>query len=341
MTTSGQCISSSLISRLARILPACLYWVSGVLYRTLCSTYSAIKILKDERLLLRNPLSFNDPFDTDVKRSKKDIKEVKKIITGFISTTLLLEIATNPAIADKVRANPAFIFARKEYQTLKNALEIYPRFDGNFAMTTLYKILGKKKSDFKARCEEEIARFESISKNSIDTTKKDSLATCFSKDNKSILMWSHYGKSHTGVCIEYDRPESSDFVDVVYSKRRPKLKYAELVSYLSAITIIGEKDGYKMDDKLIYSMVYPFIVKSIEWKYEKEVRCLITKKSNSENRIIDNGDFYYKMPLPTNIYIGCRAKGKELNELIKIAKKKKIKYVFLKTDEDSFSLNEK
>jgi hypothetical protein len=27
---------------------------------------------------------------------------------------------------------------------------------------------------------------------------------CFSKTNRSILMWSHYAKDHTGICIEYN-----------------------------------------------------------------------------------------------------------------------------------------
>ena len=47
------------------------------------------------------------------------------------------------------------------------------------------------------------------------------------------------------------------------------------------------------------------------------------------------------MPKPTKIYIGCRAKGKEMNELIKIAKKKRIKCVFLKCDDETFSLKER
>ena len=98
---------------------------------------------------------------------------------------------------------------------------------------------------------------------------------------------------------------------------------AELVSYQSAITIIGEKDGYRLDDKLISSIVYPFIVKSSEWKYEKEVRCLLTKNSPSPNLISEGENYYYKMPQPSKIYIGCRANGKQMNELIKIAKKNK------------------
>ena len=305
------------------------------------SIEKAIKIISDGRLLLNSPLSFNDPFDSDVKRSKKDILEVRKIMKSFTSMSLMAQLAMDPLLAEKVKKNPLFSMVDKEYHLMKQALKMYPRFKDNFGMNSLYKIFGMKSSDFRLQAENEIDRFEKMAKKSIENTKKNTLVTCFSKQHDSILMWSHYGDSHAGVCIEYERPTGNEFVDIIYRKRRPKIKMAELVSYQSAITIIGEKDGYRLDDKLISSIVYPFIVKSSEWKYEKEVRCLLTKNSPLPNLISEGENFYYKMPQPSKIYIGCRANGKKMNELIKIAKKNKIKVVFLKSDEDSFSLIEK
>jgi len=302
---------------------------------------SAISILTDSRLLLKNPSSFNDPFDTNIKRDPKDIKRVRKISIGFASITLLVQLTQDPKISDIVRKNPSFKFAQLEYQTMVKALKKYPRFDGNIGFTTLFKIVGMKSSDFKERAEQTFVNLEKTIEEGTKRTRQQALVTCFSKTYKSILMWSHYSDSHAGVCIEYDRPDLSDFVDVIYKKQRPKLKLADLVSFVTAETIVGEDYNHQLDQKLISTTMEPYLVKSDQWEYEQEVRCLITTISNSKNHIFENGSHYYQMPKPTKIYIGCRCRGKKMDELIKIAKKQKIKYIFLKEDNETFSLKEK
>ncbi len=305
------------------------------------SIESALKILEDRRLLLRNPLVFNDPFDSNAKRSKKDITKVRKIMTSFTSATLLVQLSMDPNIAPKVQRNPLFLTVCKEYQTLVNALKIYPRFDGNFGFRTLYKLLGLKSSAFKELADKNIEKFELMVTDSIEHTKKDALATCFSKVHDSILMWSHYADSHAGVCIEYERPNTKEFVDVVYKKKRPQLELAELISFTSATAIIGQDYNHQLDDALSMKTIRPFYTKSIDWKYEQEVRCLTTTSAKSTNVVLDNGSYYFKMPKPSKIYIGCRAKGREMNKLIALAKKQKIKIVFLKDDDNEFALTEK
>lgn len=302
---------------------------------------SAIKIIDDERLLLRNPLSFNDPFDTNVQRDKKDIIKVRKIMKDFTMETFVIRAAMEPNIASKIKQKAGFKMVRAEYAVMCKSLKIYPRYKGNFSMKSLYKMLSIKNETFKKQIEVNLDKFEKIANDSIERTKKDALATCFSKRNDSILMWSHYADSHTGVCIEYERPDSYDYVDVKYSHKRQKIKLEEVVSYSCAKTIVGDDLNHQLDEKLMLETIGPFLVKSNEWKYEQEVRCLITSGSKSSNYVVENDKQYYKMPKPTKIYIGCRAKGKEMNELIKLAKKKNIKCVFLKCDNDTFSLKEK
>ena len=41
-------------------------------------------------------------------------------------------------------------------------------------------------------------------KQDIDKALIDLGVCCFSKTEKSILMWSHYCKYHTGICLEFD-----------------------------------------------------------------------------------------------------------------------------------------
>lgn len=302
---------------------------------------SAIKILKDDRLLLRNPSYFNDPFDTNVKRDPNDIKRVRKISVGFASMTMLAQLMQDPLVEKTVKKNPLFKITVQEYKTMFDSLKKYPRFNGNIAFTSLFKLVGLKSSDLKDRAEKAFFDFEKDIPKKLEVIKQQTLITCFSKTYESILMWSHYADSHSGVCLEFERPNVSDFVDVIYKKNRPKLKLAELVSFVTAQTIIGDNFNHQLDQQLVSSIMSPYLTKSEQWKYEQEVRCIITTNSKSTKYTFENGNHYYQMAKPTKIYIGCRCSGKKMDELIKIAKKQNIKYVFLKEDDETFSLKTK
>lgn len=107
------------------------------------------------------------------------------------------------------------------------------------------------------------------------------------------------------------------------------------------MTILGKDYTKEMNEQLKQLTLEPFITKSDQWSYEEEVRCLLTSSSKTQNLIKDDDQYFYKMPNPTKIYVGCRAKGQELASLSKLAKRKGIKLVFLKEDDDTFSLREK
>ena len=244
------------------------------------SLESALKIIKDGRLLLRNPFSFNDPFDNGARRDKKDIIRVRKLMKDFTMATLTINAAMNPDISVTLKKRPEFKMIKLDHDLMIKNLKANPRFKSDFAMRSLYKIFGIKNETFKKEIEINLNRFEKITSNSIEKTKKDALATCFSKNHDSILMWSHYGDSHAGVCIEYDRPETSDFLDVIYSRKRPTIKLEELVSFVCALTITGEQVNPMLDTRLMIKTTSPFLTKSIDWKYEEEVRCVIIKPSS-------------------------------------------------------------
>ena len=303
----------------------------------------ALLILKDERLLLKNPEAFNDPFDFNVKRSKKDVAKVAKIMRSYLLTTYMVKATELPGIREALRRHPLYRTMKSEYNLLVKALKKFPYFDGNFGFTALYKIMGLKSQDFKKEVEKELTNFEQRADKELDKIKKQALVTCFGKKHDSILMWSHYSESHTGVCFEYDVPIDNDFVEVKYSKKRPKLELYKLVSFLSAKSIIGDQNRNDYSRDLMRSTLKPFVTKSICWKYEEEVRFLTlkTKRQLIKEKVNGEINYYLEMPLPTKIYIGCRAKGKLMNELIKIAKEKNIKYIFMKTDKEEFKLIQK
>jgi hypothetical protein len=86
--------------------------------------------------------------------------------------------------------------------------------------TTLDKLMSEDRSALLARAEKSFARH-------FDTTGVFS----FAGDPRSILMWSHYGDHHTGICLQFEvarDPESMmQAVRMEYVKEYPVINYAE------------------------------------------------------------------------------------------------------------------
>lgn len=119
---------------------------------------------------------------------------------------------------------------------------------------------------------------------------------------KNILMWSHYGNSHAGFCIEYKL--SNEFIKTPRSDSY-KHHYLKRVEYGKTLKLtsktINTTEGYAS--------------KSKEWEYEQEVR-LISYDPTCEK---DN----LQIPLDPNssihaIYFGYRCSGSDKKTIIKL-----------------------
>lgn len=300
---------------------------------------TAILIIKGGRVKLNHPSVFNDPFDTDIKNDPEDAAKTEQIMVTSSYIAKLIGLINDPNVANSLKFNPSFAQIKEEYQRIIDKLKLTHRLDETIDFTKYKEWLAIDTTNLKQIAINESKQALTNIKNGVKETNKSILVSCFSKDPKSILMWSHYAENHTGLCIEYERPESPDFVDMKYSEYRPRIKTSKLTSFLAAKTILVEDYNQNFDQSIIDELMTPYQTKAKEWEYEQEVRCMITSKSKS--LIKDGDDFYYKMPKPTKIIIGCRASGKELNELIKIAKKMSIRYTFLKKENETFLLKEK
>lgn len=300
------------------------------------SVEKAVLILKSGMLLVRNPSTFNDPFDTDLRSNSFDIAKTEKILAASSYLTQVASLINDSKIANTLKSSDSFKEVKKEYLETINRLKLTHRFDENTCFSKFEKWLALDAKNLKAKAIKESQKVVESIKQGVLETKNKILVTCFSKNPKSILMWAHYGDSHKGVCIEYERPDSADFVDIKYSSERPKLKTAHLTSFIAAKTILSEDYSQNMDQSLIDESMEPYQTKACDWEHEQEVRCMITTQSKS---IVNNGEnAYYKMSKPTKLIFGCKAKGEEVKELVKIAKKMKIKCVFLKKDKNAFLL---
>ena len=105
---------------------------------------------------------------------------------------------------------------------------------------------------------------------------------CFSEDNKSNLMWSHYADSNRGICIEYDfnlLPSEGLFRKTLFP-----------IAYMKEP--LNVEDLLEDDERLIYD--YPIdaavlctgITKADVWRYEREWRSFWVIEFAKEERYI-------------------------------------------------------
>jgi hypothetical protein len=83
---------------------------------------------------------------------------------------------------------------------------------------------------------------------------------CFSESDDKLLMWSHYGAKHKGICLTFDVKEDIQlFSSIPYVVEYPS-KYPK-------INAIRERGFFKLRHHV-------FATKSSEWSYEEEVRII-------------------------------------------------------------------
>lgn len=102
-----------------------------------------------------------------------------------------------------------------------------------------------------------------------DSWKENIGILCLSENPQHILMWSHYGANHTGVCIGFDS-------GVYPFDNASEVKYQDDRPYV----------GYETSSENLLERV--LLTKSQHWGYEREWR-VIKRSIGAEER-----DFYYE-----------------------------------------------
>lgn len=108
------------------------------------------------------------------------------------------------------------------------------------------------------------------------------------RSHTNLLMWSHYAAEHKGMCLEFDRTESSLLAD--YESTQP-IRYIDNYPSLNPISILNEdeSDILSIKKRILYS-------KSKDWEYEQEWR-----------HILDSGNKLFPWPASLkSVYFGCK-----------------------------------
>jgi len=85
---------------------------------------------------------------------------------------------------------------------------------------------------------------------------------CFSEKDDIVLMWSHYGNKHQGLCLSFDIEEDKS----LFGEFPFAVEYPSTYPQFNAIREKGTGDYLKR--------LFLYATKSIEWSYEKEVRII-------------------------------------------------------------------
>lgn len=302
------------------------------------SLSSAIHILRDGGVVLNNPKIFNDPNDCSFVQSKSDKEKIEKLITNYFVYKTLSELASSHKNALNKTSRIILVPIQKEMNAMKKILRKNPYFERIPGFKLIAKTFESKSEEINSSVTKAKKDFENLIEEIVKNVKENALISCFSKRNNSVLMWSHYANSHKGVCIEYERPETTDFKDVKYRKNRPSIKMYKAVSHAIALDILGNKVVKDQVAEELKTVLDPFFIKSTDWRYEEEVRCLYSNSKLNEGISFDGEKYTLNMGYPTAIYVGCKASGDELDHLVKLATNRGIPVLFMKKSEQTFDL---
>lgn len=299
---------------------------------------SAIKIIKSNKVLLNNPSKFNDPFDCSFGLDKQDEKKSFELLFNYCSIKMIYELVNNENIKLTNYQQKLFSFIRGEFNLMKKLLNKNPYYTEIPMINGFIKQVIKANPQLKIDLDKYYNDFKDEMLKQIDEIKEKTLITCFSKRNDSTLMWSHYADSHRGICLEYSISNKDNYDDVEYTNKQPKMKLYNLVSAFLGHSIIG-KELKASEFKYTKEILTPFFVKSLDWKYEEEVRCIFTTDEHNNPDLDYDGDNYFAIVGSIKrIFIGCKAIGPKVDEIIRLANHRKIPIVFMKESDDAYMI---
>jgi len=138
---------------------------------------------------------------------------------------------------------------------------------------------------------EGLDKFAADGLNTFRKSKESSRVCCFSTEKDIALMWSHYAKQHTGVCLGFNFAPVVGYGDIEMILKK--------VNYLKEIRAVKYYDPSNSRNPYLKATNHWLSSKSDVWSYEKEVRALIVNRSG-------NDLFPFEKACLKEIYFGCR-----------------------------------
>jgi hypothetical protein len=147
----------------------------------------------------------------------------------------------------------------------------------------------------------------------------------FSEVYDEILMWSHYGKDHSGFCIDWDLSIPQNKLDI--GRFLFPVYYVDNIPD-TTIYFTPDPEGKELNN---LTATISSIQKSKKWAYEKEWRIVFPIGPNTKS-------YNFQMPKPSYIYLGAKIEEKNEINICSIAKEKRIPVRKMKLQKDRFEL---
>lgn len=126
--------------------------------------------------------------------------------------------------------------------------------------------------------------------------RQTSAILCFSRNWDNLLLWSHYGASHKGVCLGFDIPDGD--TDVLYQPNVLKVSKAEI--------------DLAFVDKLLRT-------KHESWSYEQEVRMFVRLNDPPDDKGLRWMDFGPNLEL-REVIVGSQCKPEDSDAVLEAIK---------------------
>jgi hypothetical protein len=106
----------------------------------------------------------------------------------------------------------------------------------------------------------------------IEHFRKTMAILCFSRNWDNLLLWSHYGDSHTGICLGFDIPEGDSAADidtdVIYQPNVLQIRCLEDVNFDLANRLLRTKHeswSYEQEVRMFVRLNDPPDAKGLNW----------------------------------------------------------------------------
>jgi len=130
---------------------------------------------------------------------------------------------------------------------------------------------------------------------------------CFSEEADNLLLWAHYAKFYTGICLRFVVDPKLDFYQDLH-----KVRYSENIPFVDFLDYEGE------------SLLEVFKTKAKIWEYEKEWRII-------RPEVISNGGRYFVETVPEElidrIILGSQISRENQKDVVDWAGQRKIEVV--------------
>lgn len=274
-----------------------------LLYKYREVNLNSIKSLLRDSIWISLPREMNDPHECSFYCNFEDLMSSDEYLSHDIVKKLIKRL--------KLDVNK---FKNMELHEIILELALNdPNIDGD--VDKAYAVIDSLKTVSKKNQKEIMDSLEYAMKNYV-------YIFSLSENCHNNLMWSHYGDSHKGFCIEYDF-NSVETDNIIKKSLKPVVYTNEKIDFAEYF-----KAGIKRFPEL---MSFPAMIKSKDWEYEQEWRLIYPQGPEAE-------PFEGKSPKIRSIILGSNISKNDEELLVKLANDKRINVDKMVRTLDSYKL---